>query len=161
MSQGRREKLWRDLVTKVDGFLVPAAFGLLCIVAIVQVVTAIPSVRRHVDAVAGRFVPMPHDIIPTSVHDEEATVSLYAAPEGEHGDVKVMVNGEIVGSFVNPRVDVHVREGDTVAVENDGPGTVEVAADHNSPYLLLPAPGDTIDVDSGDTIAFPASRFYK
>jgi hypothetical protein len=156
MSTGKKstEQLWRESVTAIDHYLIPLAFSLLCFLTLVQLVTKVPSIRSHVDAVSGRFVSMPADVIPASVQSERADVTLYISPVYARPDVIVYVNGKAVGDFNKSSMVVSVREGDEIAVQATQPGTTVVQVDHNNVNLLTPAPGMTVDVTS-------PNRMYK
>jgi hypothetical protein len=157
----QQDQLWRRLVDRIDGWLVPVAAGFLSVLVAAQVVTSIPTVRRYVDSVAGRFVEMPKDIVPASVERQEAQVSLYISPAGDHSDVTIQVDGRTVGVMAEPKLGIAVREGDVISVVNNGPGVVAISVDHDNPNLLLPAPGQTIYVDPGQTVSLPSARFAE
>ncbi len=154
-----KEQLWRQLVSKVDDVLLPVAGALLCMLVVVQLVTAIPTVRKQVDAVAGRFVAVPQDVVPASVNSEQATLSLLAAPEGDHSQVKVQVNGQTVGSMASSQLEITVRENSVITIVNAGNSTVFISVDHDNANLLTPAPGQTIEVDGGTTGQLPPTEF--
>jgi hypothetical protein len=154
-----KERLWRQLVDKVDDVLLPVAGALLCMLVVVQLFTAIPAVRNHLDAAAGRFVAVPPDVVPASVNSEEATLSLFAAPEGDHSQVKVQVDGQTVGSMASSHLQVTVREKSVVTIVNAGTSIVFISVDHDNANLLTPAPGQTIEVDGGTTGQLPPAKF--
>jgi hypothetical protein len=156
-----QDQLWRKLVDRIDGWLVPVALGCLSTLIVAQVVTSIPAVRRHVDSAAGRFVAMPADIVPASVNRQEAEVSLYISPAGDHSDVEIQVDGRTVGFMAEPKLGVSVREGDVISVVNKGTGMVAISVDHDNPNLLLPAPGQTLYVEPGETVSLPSARFAE
>ncbi len=148
-----------ELFNKVDDVLLPVAGALLCMLVVVQSVTSIPSVRKQVDATAGRFVAVPQDVVPASVNSEQATLSLLAAPEGDHSQVKVQVDGQTVGSMASSKLEVTVREKSVVTIVNAGNSTVFISVDHDNANLLTPAPGQTIEVDGGGTGQLPPTEF--
>jgi hypothetical protein len=141
------ENLWKNLVEHVDRFLIPVSFGFLTILLLVQVITAFPPIRHSLDLISGEFSQMPTSVIPASVKNETATITLYLAPsEMTHPDVQVFVNGQLVGHFVKSSLVIQCREGDKITLQTTGVGLVQVSVDHNDPNLLVPAPGQAITI---------------
>lgn len=147
-DEHHREKVWRASIEIMDGYLIPVAFGLLCFLIVIQLASRVPLVRSKMDAMSGRFVSVPTDIVPTSVKSSKAVVTLYMSPATSRPDVFAYVNGQVVGNFANSSLQVPVRDGDQVSIQSFQDGDLVIQVDHNDPKLLVPAPGMVIDVMS-------------
>lgn len=159
-DESSREKFFQRIVDSIDGYLIPTAFGLLSFLVLIQVVTKVPIIRSHVDALAGRFVSIPTDVVPNSVKTERANVQLYISPVASRPDVTVFVNEQAVATFSKPEVDVSVREGDVIGIQSSTPGEVMIQVDQNDEKLLTPAPGQVVDVNTPNlTYRLTAARF--
>ncbi|GMA52511.1 hypothetical protein GCM10025857_38680 [Alicyclobacillus contaminans] len=165
MERRERKSKWigpalRDrLEAGLDASLVPIAAGFLCMLCLVQLLTAIPAVRTYVDDTAGRFVEQPATL--SGADQQQATITLLSAPDGTYPNVKVEVNGQEVGTMDNARLEVTIHNGSVIQIVNSGETTVFVSVDHNDARLLTPAPGQTVEVDAGQTAQFPSIQFMN
>lgn len=139
-------KAWRQIIDGIDGFLVPISFGLLSMVVLVQLLSTIPVVRSKLDIMEGRFSAVPTQVVPSSVANEQAQLSLRLSPDQTDPGVEVFKNGQLVGDFANSELTVTVHEGDQLTFRTTQSGTVYVVVDHNDPNLLLPAPGQMVEL---------------
>lgn len=153
---------WRAVVGGVDHFLIPIAFGVFSMLVGVQLLTAVPPVRRYVDSVTGRFVQVSTRPSTVPASAQEATVTLYLSPSTmPHPDVRIMVNDQYVGNFVSDSSKITVHPGDKVKlVTSRSNGQVYVEVDDNDPYLLFPLPGLTYKLSAQQPSAtLPTVRF--
>ncbi|MCL6515587.1 hypothetical protein [Alicyclobacillus sp.] len=149
---------WRSWADGVDRVLLPVALACLCMLVVVQAVTAIPAVRRFVDERSGGFVQEPETT--AAAVSRQAVLHLYLAPARPRPDVVVTVNGQARAVFDQPELTVTVHSGDVVGVRSGEPGVAFVQVDHADDHLLLPAPGQTLEIDQpGVVVSFPAVEF--
>lgn len=160
-QHSRKSTILHSIINHVDGFLVPISFGLVSMVIFVQVIATIPVVRGKIDSMEGRFSLVPAQVIPASVAQEQAQISLHLSPDQNNSGVQVFNNGKLVGTFMSSILTLSVHEGDKLTFNSPGAaGTVYIVVDHNDPNLLLPAPGQTVELTSqSPSASLPAVQF--
>lgn len=159
-DRSRFSPLWSEVIEKIDSWLVPMAFGLLSVLVLAQMVTTLPSIRSKVDQVEGRFTTIPTDVIPSSVAQEQAIITLFLSPDQINSAIGVFNNGKFVANFTSSQLRVTVHEGDRLSIKSSAPATVSVVVDHNDPNLLLPAPGQTVELTPGQVqVSLPSVQF--
>lgn len=159
-QKSRQERMWKQVIDAVDGYLIPISFGLLSMVILVQLFSTIPTIRAKLDTMEGRFSAVPAEVIPSSVNQEQTQISLHLSPNQTDPGVQVFNNSKFVGTFTSPELTLTVREGDRISLQTQQTGTVYITVDHNDPNLLLPAPGQTIELSpQQQTASFPAVQF--
>lgn len=139
---------WRDAADRLDGFFVPVSFACLTVLVCIQAITWIPAIRARVDAFSGRFVSVSMDRLPPNIQDETALIHLFLAPAARRSDVTLYINNKPAGTFADGNLTVSVREGDKLAVQSSEPGAAMIQVNHDNPYLLTPAPGQTLYVNA-------------
>jgi len=159
-DSSRFSQLWREVIERVDRFLIPISFGLLTMLVLVQMLTNLPSIRSKVDQMEGRFASVPAEVIPSSVAQDQAIITLFLSPDQTNSAIGVFKNGDLIGNFSSSQLRVTVHEGDRLSIQSSRPATVSVVVDHNDPNLLLPAPGQTVALTPGQAQAYlPSVQF--
>ncbi|MDQ0188481.1 hypothetical protein JI721_16175 [Alicyclobacillus cycloheptanicus] len=166
MSDSRRSEdvQWLQGTEWVDRMLVPSAFGVLSVLVGVQMLTAIPAVRHHVDALAGRFVQVTPAAASSAGGSESASITLYLSPDtGPRPDVRVLVNGKYAGSFTSPSLHLTVHPNDQIEfVRSKTGGAVDIEVDDNDPNLAYPLPGMSYSLTKDDpSLDLPNVRFFS
>jgi hypothetical protein len=157
-SQEVRER-WHALSEKFDRVLLPVALGCLSMLVVVQALTALPAVRRFVDARSNGYVqvnPQPA----SAAAPQQAVLHLYLAPAKPRPDLQVLVNGQVRTTFQTVNLSVVVHAGDVVQFRASEPGAAFVQVDHDAVNLLWPAPGQTVEIEQpGVVVSLPAAEF--
>ncbi|MCL6547604.1 MAG: hypothetical protein K6T30_01690 [Alicyclobacillus sp.] len=148
----KRDSVWQQMAARVDDWLIPMAFGLLCVLVLAQGVAAIPAVRERMDEASGRLVAVRAGI--PAVSSATASFTLYLSPAAARPDIEVWVNGRLAGDFSRPSVRLTVRDGDRVEVSMPKSGGLAyVRVDHDDPSLLAPAPGQVFELSPNAPVA--------
>ncbi|WP_035462018.1 hypothetical protein [Alicyclobacillus macrosporangiidus] len=150
---------WHILSEGLDRVLLPVALGCLSMLVVVQALTAVPAVRRFVDARSNGYVQV--DPRPASAAaSQQAVLHLYLAPAKPRPDLQVLVNGQVQTTFQTVNLSVVVHAGDVVQFRAGEPGVAFVQVDHDAANLLWPAPGQTVEIDQPDVVvSLPAAEF--
>lgn len=155
MSMRKRPTEKGNVGRRFDDLLIPIAFGVLTVLIGVQLLSTIPRVRTTIDEIEGRFVAVPTTVVPTTVNDFSAVVTLSVDNTSVAPDIVVYRNGQSLGSFTTNQMRITVHEGDRIQVREKVPmkQSVSIYVDTDSAKLLLPAPGETLFLGQGVTSA--------
>ncbi|WAH35088.1 hypothetical protein [Alicyclobacillus dauci] len=143
-----------------DGWFIPMAFGVLTVFVCIQLLGFLPGVRAAMDKVEGRLSVQPATVPPTAVQSDSAVVTLTVDSLTSALGVEVLVNGRSLGNFTTNQMRITVREGDQIQFVDSTGDSVSISVDTDSDKLLLPAPGQSIQLDDSTRQAFlPAAEF--
>jgi hypothetical protein len=145
MSEQSRNRWLSGFVEGVDRLLLPIAAGCLTFTLLVQGMGRVPAVRQYLDTVEGRFIQMPKEVVPASVSQEQASITLYLSPVASADtEIQVLRNGRSIGAFHGSKLSITLREGDQISLYAPNlQHQLVITVDHNDPRLLTPAPGWT------------------
>ncbi|MFB5189424.1 hypothetical protein [Alicyclobacillus fastidiosus] len=143
-SGGRERYKWIHIF---DDWFIPMAFGVVAVLVGVQALARIPIVRSTIDAKEGRFVAQSAAVMQQAVKNDSAVVTLStnSAQAGAH--VEVTINGDSLGAFTTNEMRITVHDGDQIAFHDPDGVKVEITVtDTSDSQLLLPAPGQVVDL---------------
>jgi hypothetical protein len=165
MSRDKAD-FWRNIVNRIDAFLLPVSFGFLTVLVLAQLATTIPTVRRTVDRVEGRFVPYSSASAYTQQAEQSGSIQLYVSPDtklSQTPPLRVLVDGRPVATLTGAKVTVRVHNGDHIELTATNlHQTAYITVDHNNPAILMPAPGQTVELSPTHLKAtFPAVQFLN
>ncbi len=159
-KKSRNDRLYVRLTERIDSWIIPVAFGTLCVLIGAQLLTSLGPVRSYVDGVEGRFIQEPVSIIPSSVHTQAATLNLYLSPTQARPDIAVILNGKTLARFTTTELTVVVHEGDELTLQTLRPGAASVTIDDDNSNLLIPAPGQVFTLsEDASVVSLPRVTF--
>jgi hypothetical protein len=154
---------FQSVIGSVDRFIIPFACGVVCVCVGAQCLTSVPVIRKTVDTIANRFIP-----VSGTVDGESAVtagmLTLTISPSVPNPDVTVFVNGKEVNRFRTVTVNLYVHEGDQVEIRNQAatPKPCYVVVDTNSSNMVTPGAGYELDLTGEtDSVVLPAVHFVN
>jgi hypothetical protein len=143
----------RPVLLFFDDWFVPCAFGVFTVLVGVQLITHLPGIQPMVDRMEGRFASVPVSTTPPSqVKSDEAVVTLTAQSSGSLSGLEVRLNGQSLGRFTTNQMNITVREGEQIQLIDHNGSTVSVSVDTDSGLLLLPAPGQIVELSANQPV---------
>ncbi|GMA60822.1 hypothetical protein NZD89_14430 [Alicyclobacillus fastidiosus] len=145
-SGGKDKYKWIHIF---DDWFIPMAFGVVAVLVGVQALARIPIVRSTIDAKEGRFVAQTAAVMQKAVQNDSAVVTLSANSTQAASHVEVTINGNSLGAFTTNEMRITVHDGDLISFRDTAGVKVEISVEDTSDsQLLLPAPGQVVDLDA-------------
>lgn len=143
-----------------DDWFIPMAFGVLTVLLCVQAISLVPQVRAAMDHVEGRFVAQPATAVPTAVKKDTAVVILTASSTQNATGVEVFLDNQSLGDFTTNQMRITVHDGQKIHFVDHSGKSIYISVDTDNANLLLPAPGQTVELSSATpTAALSSAEF--